>query len=283
MKRKVIKQRSSYTITLPVTWVKQLNLKPSTEVEVNELGKKLVVSAERLNEKKSIEIKINGQDSGFVWREILGLYRKGYDEIIISHSDQISLLREIANYLIGFEITKQEENKVTIEDIAGLENANFDLMFKRVGFILVDLTQEIYFMLQKKINENEIIVLDRNLDKFTDYCLRYLNKKGLESFDEIPIFYYLVSQIEYIGDVYKQAAFSKPKKQEIILFERINKIIKEFIESINLENDDDRAKKSFEVYCELKKLEKGLKKDSITIAYLGIIINLIKNCLNFII
>ncbi len=280
MKRKVIKQRSSYTITLPVKWIKQLNLRPSSEIDVNEIGKKLIVSAEKSNEKKSIEINISNLASGFVWREVLGLYRKGYDEIIINHKDQISLLREIANYLIGFEITKQEENKVIIEDIAGLENANFEIIFKRVGFILTDLSQEFYQLLQNKIKENEIIVLDRNLDKFTDYCLRFLNKKGLESFEDIPIYYHLVSQIEYIGDVYKEAVFSKPKKEEIALFEKTNNIIKLFIESINAKTPE-KKEKILKTYEEIKKLEKLLsKKETTSSIYLKIINTSIKNCIN---
>ncbi len=281
MKRKIIKQKDSYTITLPIRWVKQLGLKQGSEIEVSEIGKKLIILAEKRSEHKTIEIDIKNKLSGFIWREVLGLYRKGYDEIVIKHENQASLVREIANYLIGFEIVNQERDKITIKDIAGLENADFSIIFRRIGFILVNLTEEIYQMLQTKIKEKEILILDRNLNKFTDYCSRYLNKKGLESFEDIPIHYYLASQLEQLGDFYKQAVFSKPNKNQVLLFRDLNKIIKEFVNIINIEGKNlEKKDRIFDLYTILKKFEKNIKKETAITSYFKAMIMLIKDCLN---
>jgi len=282
MKRKIIKQKDSYTITLPIKWVKQLGLTQGSELEISEVGKEIIISAEKEQEYKTIDINVKDKISGFVWREILGLYRKGYDEFVINHEKQLSLLREIANYLIGFEVVNQEKNKVVIKDVTGLENADFDTIFRRIGFILIDLTQEMYRMLQSKINKKEILLLDRNLNKFTDYCLRYLNKKGLKSFEDIPFYSFLVSQLEHIGDVYKQAVFSNPNKNELFLFENLNKIIKQFVNIINIKNinKDKRKIQIFDLYFDLKKFEKNIKKETPTTSYLKVVTMLIKDSLN---
>ena len=36
MKRRIIKQQTAYTLTLPINWIKDHNIKPKDEVDIEE-------------------------------------------------------------------------------------------------------------------------------------------------------------------------------------------------------------------------------------------------------
>src|SRR3989338_4074636 len=87
MKRKVAKIGSStLMISLPNKWARQHSIKKGDEIEIEEQGKRLVISLDKELEldKKEIEIKEVGSIIG---RILVALYKSGYDEIKIKYKD----------------------------------------------------------------------------------------------------------------------------------------------------------------------------------------------------
>ena len=60
MKRRIIKQgHNAYTVTLPINWIKRLNIKPKDEIDLNDNGNQVIISAKNNSEKNSVTFDIS--------------------------------------------------------------------------------------------------------------------------------------------------------------------------------------------------------------------------------
>ena len=103
------RDRKSYTVTLPIEWVKQQGLDKTKSVELDIVGNKAIIS--RHKEKEQI-IRIKGGDYPTSMIKVLqGLYRAGVSEVRLDLADN-SLVEEILDIiekkLIGYEIIEQK-------------------------------------------------------------------------------------------------------------------------------------------------------------------------------
>ncbi|MBI4919095.1 phosphate uptake regulator PhoU [archaeon] len=207
MKRKIVQHgSSSLTVTLPVKWVDQFNLKKGDEINVEEAGDTLLVSTD-----KSVSVSkkiVSTSDYGlFTKNNLSHLYQLGYDEIEITFEDSKTLdeIKERIPGCIGYEIIDQKANKVFIKSIATTLETEFDTLLRKSFLITNEMTNSIMECLEKK--EYSKLKEARNMEslnnKFTDVCIRILNKKGYKVPRRTMQMYEIVKNIERIADEFK--------------------------------------------------------------------------------
>ncbi|MBU1198705.1 MAG: hypothetical protein KKF46_02710 [Nanoarchaeota archaeon] len=187
------KKRKSYTVTLPIDWVKKEKLDKIREVDLNIVGNKVIISPSREIQERIIINADNYKDS---LRKVLpGLYRQGVNEVLIQLSDN-SLLEKIQRLvnemLIGYEIVEQQKGKILIKDITKESQEEFNSILRRI-FLLI-------LQFESVLSQSEIQTLQKNITRLYNYCLRILMKKGHAEFQRTPIYYLIIDQLEKITD-----------------------------------------------------------------------------------
>ncbi len=197
MKKKLTAQgptnRKSYTVTLPLDWVKSNKLHKTREVNLEIIQDKILISA---NQKKETQQIIEGKeyDTSLV-KVIQQLYRKGVNEVKIHFNSTKQLqtvLTLINNKLIGYEIISQGKEYVTIKDITKESQEEFPTLFRRVFLLLLELTET--------QNKEQKDILAQNISKFINYCQRILMKQGHSDYQNIPTYYLILDRLEKLKD-----------------------------------------------------------------------------------
>jgi phosphate uptake regulator len=230
MKRKIVQHgSSSLTITLPSQWVQRFGLKKGNELNIEECGSSVIVSTEK---SQTISKKDISADQLGIFRknDLAHLYQLGYDEVEISFEDKDTLdsIKKSISNCIGFEIIDMKPNKVYIKCIATALETEFDTLLRKSFQIVNEMSREIIDALQEGDNSKfeEIRVMENLCDKFTDTCLRILNKKGYSNPKKNMQMYEIVKNIERIGDEMKFLCdylkdLKKPGKKVIEIIEEV--------------------------------------------------------------
>jgi len=233
MRRKLIKQgHSTLTVTLPIDWIKDLNLKAGNEVEILKKNKELVISAEKKNEKTSVAIDIEGLDIPLIWKYFMAAYREGYDEIKVKFNpkdrydspykfvtqhkfDQkydkqpkhtpLELIQRITNRFIGLELIEQYRDYCIVRGMTEISSKEFDNSLRRVFLVVMQMCEELEEAVKK--NDHSLLEhthdIDINLDKFQDYCIWVLNKTGFKETKKSSLMFSLLYLLEILGDEFK--------------------------------------------------------------------------------
>ncbi|MEA3515465.1 MAG: hypothetical protein U9R34_08355 [Nanoarchaeota archaeon] len=281
MKRKIVKQgAATMTVSLPASWIRKFNLMQGDDIEVQETGKSLVMTTESQLRTEEAAIDITGKNRGYIFRKILGLYCAGTDKITIKHQNQLELIREITDRLIGFGMVKQEKTLCIIQDLSGITNIDFNIIYRRCFRLLIEQSESMLDLVKNNKQLKQIVIMDYSLNQFTDYCLRYLSKRGHEDFQKTPSYYHVICEIEYIGDIMSRlyrVYEPKRKKDTIIFLEKIDRLIKDFY-GVCFNMDED---KGAHIIDECKKMRhEYIDSDNPAITNLLQIVSVIKNTFN---
>lgn len=226
MKRKIVQHgSSSLTITLPIAWAGKYSIRKGDELNVEESGPVLTISTEKeiMSPKKEVSVSESGI---FTKNNLSHLYQLGYDEIEIRFDDS-QTLDEIKKRLadcIGYEIIDQRENKVYIKSIATTLDSEFDIVLRR-AFII---TNEMARSLLQAIEESnygklpEIRSMESLNNRFTDVCIRILNKKSYKIPKRSMQMYEVIKNLERIADEFKYisdlfSGYDKKLERELII------------------------------------------------------------------
>jgi phosphate uptake regulator len=215
MKRKIVQHgSSSLTVTLPSKWAEKFKLKKGDEVDVEESGPILMISTEHEHSSPKKEFSTN-EHGLFIKNNLSHLYHLGYDDIIIRYQDNKTLqdIKERIPNCIGFEIIDQKPNMVHIRSIATTLDAEFDTLLRKSFQIINEMAKSIEeAMLAKDWSSLADIKTMENLNnKFTDACLRILNKKGYSMPQRTLQMYVVVKQVERIADEFKGLCDALPQ------------------------------------------------------------------------
>ena len=234
MKRKLVQQGSAtLMISLPSKWIKSNKLLKGDELNVIEKGDFLQLCTEEKKSAKSVSIDLAQLDP-IHKRAIAGCYMNGVDEIRVTYKDPKILRKiqdEILYDLIGFDIVSQSRNACTIKAISTLNPGDFDQLLRRTFLLLKSMFEEIITCAKSKETKLEhVIYTDRNVNKFTSYCLRTLNKSGYHTPEHTHVVYSIINGLEEMGDRIK--AFARYitnnnillKKDHIEYLERVHKL-----------------------------------------------------------
>ncbi|MFH1420561.1 MAG: hypothetical protein ABIG30_01180 [Candidatus Aenigmatarchaeota archaeon] len=236
MLRKVIKQgHNTLTVTLPSQWVKRYGVTPGSEIEVCEQDKALMITTENGPSLSETTIDISGLSPELIWRFVSSAYRAGYNEITvtglnghekrkifsafsyntldclkgedISAMSAIETIQALANRLIGMEVIDQKEKYCRLKELGETTYKEFDNALRRIFLLLKNESENITNGIDgKKSCLKDIHILDTNIDRFEDFCLRVMNKKGYSDFRRTPIVYNIIFTLELLGDEYKRTA-----------------------------------------------------------------------------
>lgn len=218
MKRKIIKLGTATLVTsLPSKWTRKFNLKSGDEVEVEERENELVVSTQRIDTRSTKEIDITDLDTKVIDREIVAAYTNGYDEIKIKYpttiknlktNEEIPSLNFIQNIvnqkLIGMEIVEQKQTFCILKDLGSPQEGEFDRVLRRTFFLLLSLSEETIQAIKTldKQQAASIKFSRQNIDRFINYCLRILTKKGHTNYGKTSQYFALIYQLKALTQMF---------------------------------------------------------------------------------
>lgn len=233
MKRKVIQLAGkTLLVSLPSEWTKEFSIKKGDEVEVKDEGNKIIISTDE-NISKGIK-EIDVSDTFPMTKRIIGsLYKKGYDEIKIKYTNPIELedIQELVRHeFTGFEIIDQRKEFIIIKKISTVDTEEFDRILRRIFLVILSMADDSLKEFENNKIEwlNTIVLRDKDINKMADFCRRAISKRGYDT----HYVYYIVEQLERIGDSYRDICKEKTKlsKNTLKYFEEVNKFFREFYE-----------------------------------------------------
>ncbi|MFH1396505.1 MAG: AbrB/MazE/SpoVT family DNA-binding domain-containing protein [archaeon] len=207
MKRKIVKLGpATLVVSLPSKWVRKINVKVGDEVELEERDDGLLISPERTSRtmKDNLEfIKPNR----LMRRIVAAKYMKGADEIDIKVGST-AISREIqkrVDQMIGMEIVDQSKDKLLIKSLGISEEDNIETISKRILYLLQSISDESLNAIKNRETDLEYLKdMELNVNKFSEYCFRLLNKKGHPQPSKTASFYCSLFLLEELADEYKK-------------------------------------------------------------------------------
>ncbi len=291
MKRKLIRQgdreHGSYTITLPSKWIKKFGLNAGDEIEINDAGNELTLSAGNdIASPKSTSINARGFSITQLRRHVSEAYRSGaetikiiYDDIAIYHprskrrvrvKDEIESLVPLE--LLGMEIEKATPDTIIITQFSEAREAEFDSALRKIFFKLQEQYEQAAEALKSMDPEQlkAVWLSDRAVNKFCNFCMRILNKghSGITRTNEL---YAGLVQLEIIGDIgywiplqAEKFGLKKVRPEIISLFNDVREAVGLYSKYFYDLNEDHFAKilKLREKFFEVD--EKMLKADPVS-------------------
>ena len=231
---------SSLTITLPAKWVKDNHLKKGNEITIVEEGQYLMIGGrgKKEVEEKTVTIKDGKIPPVAIMHYIAALYRAGYDKVEFTY-DAAEVYKAIEHVtgtdLNGWDIIESKKNSCTVESISTTEQAQFKNVLSKLLYNLLELSKESLSGIKDKntktieMSQTKESVINRS----ANFCERVLIKAGHENPDKIPFLFYIIKELENIGDEYNDICnyYLKTKKihpKTIKLYEETNDILSGF-------------------------------------------------------
>ena len=281
MKRKLVRQgKRALTITLPSLWVKNNNLQPGDEIEVSETESSLTISAKSRKNIQDITVDISGLLPRLADRFMARAYQKGYDKITLKFDDP-ELMFAVKNKvpeLMGFEILNITKDKMDVQVLSTQLDLDFDVILRRAFLVLMDMAKTCHDAWEKddKQSLENIFFQDFDVNKFTYFCLRELNKsQKIVTFGR-SILYYLIESMEDLGDELKVLgkilAKIKPEKKILHILHKMNLLFRMSYEYFYTP-EKSKAVQAFKLCKEIHALideEIGSKNKVITKALISI-------------
>jgi len=289
VKRSIVKLGpATLTVSLPSKWTKKHHLQAGNELDLREDNNTLIVSTTQELRKEKITLDLTSHQK-LLKRLFAAQYLKGADEIEVttSNNEKTRIIQRRTEELIGMEIINQEKNKMLIKDLSGGTEENFDNVLKRVLYLLHSMSEELRRAITNEENDLQYLEdMEKNINKFTDYCFRLLNKNLYPESKKIPILYCITYLLEELGDNYKKLVKEINKTRLdarlITLYEQINTYHKNF-EKLYLKYTPEKAIQLAEehdkiMHMIMKEQEKikSTKEVLILVHYENIVENIIK-------
>lgn len=246
MMRKIVAQgNQSITLTLPIKWVREQQLKAGDEVEVNQKGGELVIGKQgaKRGGKTTITLTQEMSNTKMLRSLILGAYRSGADEIEINFEPlelkdreigkikTIKYIQDSINQLIGVSIVEQTKNYVKIKDITGTSEEEFDNILRRTFLLVLSISEQSIKAFKEHDQEalEDVPLLYDSIRKFTEYCMRLLSKYEYKEHQNTSHYYSIITCLDDISDAYRHITkhFVKAKlsPQVIKAYEHHNQFI----------------------------------------------------------
>lgn len=210
MRRKMIKQgNNSYTLTLPISWIREEKLEANGEVEIEEEDGNLIVSLPKDIKRKESSIEVDVKDyNERTIRNILNQnYRKGYDMINIKNASksQLEIIRDIVRKtLLGFEVVEENSDNCAIQNIAEPSDEKFSIILRKIFLYIKDESEEILKeFLNKKTNNLKKREHNKDIiDNYTNLCRRLIIKGKIGGTKNSYLLMQIVSRLSLIYHAY---------------------------------------------------------------------------------
>lgn len=211
MRRNVILMGGkTYVLSLPSSWVKKYRIKKGEELNVEERGNQIIISTEKLSGGGELEVDFSVLND-MLGRAVGGLYKAGYNKVKIRFENEKQLLKiedTLRRTCFGFQITRQGENYVVVECLSEVLPDEFDKSLRRLFFSLESMNLDLIEAMEKKDVEalKKLIEKDDQINRLADFCRRVLNRDEASLLLNLGGMYYVVEELERLGDYYKIVA-----------------------------------------------------------------------------
>jgi len=207
MKRRIVEQGLSKTkvISIPIKWARKYGLEKGDEITIEESGPKLILSTPKtLGFKEKITFKQSDLEP-YEHRILAKLYIAGYDHIelldITNKKSFEKSKKEIAQSLLGFEIIEESKEKVVFESVVAETEAQYKNYEQKVFQTALQYAKAVRDAIANQdYDSSDVSNLETANNKFSCYCERYLNKKGMKNY---AFTYLILWNVEKIADEYK--------------------------------------------------------------------------------
>jgi len=291
MKRKVIRiANSTSVVSLPKEWLSEYNINKGDELNLERLKNSIVI---RTNNLKSDEVSIDITNLHFdlIWRYLITAYRKGTERIMIKYSPEfLETLQSYIKDLVGMAVIKQKDNTLILKDFFyNNSETNLDDLLKRVFNLVKDMSKDVLTAIQEK-DANSLKDMrhrDFNINKFTNLCLRILNKGVYKEYNDSLLLYKFISVLEDMGDEYRKIGElcsennHEVNKNVLEVFGEVNELLEDYY---GLFYDYDKKKlidfheRYYHIMSKLKKNYNNRKNSEIQIlSSLNTVLNSLKN------
>ncbi len=275
MLRKIIQLGSeTFVVSLPSLWFKQHKLRKGDELEVEEAGPKLLIYPK--SEAKQGKVVVDVTGTGPVTKRIIGaLYKAGYDEFEVrfGSAEELSAIKSVMGELIGFEMIEEGKNHVTIKNVSHIIPDEFDNIRRKMIFVIATMADDGLKAITgsdwKKLQF--IAQMDEDVNKYNDFCRRILNTVGHRVVKRVSPSYYIVEQLERIGDSYRDICRHcsnnkiKISADTAAIYKQVNDFLRQFQKAFgkfDLKMIAEFAQTHYALVNELnRRLEKADKKE----------------------
>ncbi|MFT4261597.1 MAG: AbrB/MazE/SpoVT family DNA-binding domain-containing protein [Candidatus Woesearchaeota archaeon] len=263
MQRKIIKQgNNSFTITLPIKWIRSNNIDESSEIFLEQKNNELVLKTNPLDIKEKIsKINISGFDDRSLRVILNNRYRSGCTKIILEgETNKLEFIEQIvSNRLLGFEVTEVKKDKIIISSIAEPQQNNLDQIIRKMFFIIKQTFDE----------ESNKDYLKDKLNNYGNYCMRVIiNTQNQENPEKNFYKYSIISRLILLQHALCRTNKKHEFKDELlIVFEEFHKAY--------FSNELEKLRKSHDESAKLihkilpNKLSNCKPKEALDLYYLG--------------
>ena len=233
MKRKVTKQRDSYTVTLPIKWAKDHNIEKEREISIDEEKEGLFIRAGAAPKREG-EITISTEDDVFIDYALNNAYRNGYDVLTVKiNSKKIAdMIEKHMDKLLGWQITERKEGMVVIESLTEPKTEKFDSLLRRESYIIKnDLGILKEALLSGKHDHEQIKKSATEMRKIDNFCRRCIVKRVVEK-DKIFFYWGFLTNLLLIHRsiyFFSESIGKKPSKDK-----KANEIISKAMDAFSL-------------------------------------------------
>lgn len=252
MNRKILQAGpATLAISLPMSWVKKLNLKKGQELGVEEKGNALKINTRHSIEEESAIVDVSSLHP--ISTKIIGmLYKMGYKKIkalytpnksVIRRGKEVKELDMIKNtfdQLTGmqlWEIGKQDDKHYALSvESAKVNPGEFSNVLNKLCLHLIHQAEQVYETLSENRDSfDEAYLTERLITQTTDFCTRILASFSFESDKKTLVYYDLLLKLESLGDKFFEISlhFNKTKekvdKNTLEILEKSVSLIKEIV------------------------------------------------------
>jgi len=177
---------STYTVSLPKTWIEELKLKKNSNVTLVKNRNDSITLFQEEKSKKTNAVALIGKNDSkeSIRRKIIAIYLSGYKtieiktkgiEITSTHRGAIRDL--VRTTLMGTEIIEASSEKMVLQVLTQLAQLSFNVALKRMYITATNMHQEAIESLNEMDSDHaeEVLKMDDEVDRFSLYLLRNLN------------------------------------------------------------------------------------------------------------
>ncbi|MBW2977523.1 AbrB/MazE/SpoVT family DNA-binding domain-containing protein [Candidatus Woesearchaeota archaeon] len=215
MKRRIIQQHKSYTLTLPIKWIEQKGLKQGDEVNIDIESGKVIIDSEAHPELKSVEIEL--EDNSTIRSVIGSLYRAGYNKIIINLKNPMTMheVQKAVDFFVGLEIENFDNNVITLRCITPVNAEEFDFFVKKIFLTIKLMFDEIIgFFNGNSFNFINIEDMRKNNLKSREYCMRAINVEKIGKKEKCDEYTFILNIEKISGALWHMGQYIENNKPE---------------------------------------------------------------------
>jgi len=192
MRRKVIRQKDSYTITLPKKWVEEHNAASGVDVDFE--GEHLLIATQN-TPKKSGALNTKIRSEAFLRYALNNAYRSGYDKLTLTCPKKFhDFIEQHLAKLLGWKIVDKTRDSLVIESLAEPSPEQFDLLLRRSFYVFQEAIRYLQVNWEKSLHKLERASIE--ISTTDNFLRRCISKRAVDR-EKTHFFWHFISTITW--------------------------------------------------------------------------------------